>query len=185
MDSVDNTNFVNKSLTLLRTRLMAWLLWSQFFELAANRRIEMRWENRVWCLEWELWYYFQFSSWLFWLRATICSEFWAKLSKLYCPSDFALLVDCRYLFLHRLAVLFFTPCCDLAGMLKSFGSSVTLCGYAKPSSFGWFYLPICQFWGFWEGVPEEQQTRVLWMWPSKKTQLPNQVTVYKADLCQI
>lgn len=108
MDSVDNTNFISKSLTLLRTRLMGWFFffWSQFFELAANIRIEMRWENRVQCLEWELWYYFQFSSWLFWLWASISSEFWTELSKLYFPSVIAFLVDCRHLFfLHRPIVL--------------------------------------------------------------------------------
>lgn len=105
MDSVDNSNFVNKSLTLLRTRLMGWFFWSQFFELAANRRIEMRWENRVQCLEWELWYYFQFSSWLFWLWASICSEFWTELSQLSCPSDIAFLVDCRQLFVAQTSCL--------------------------------------------------------------------------------
>lgn len=183
MDSVDNTNFISKSLTLLRTRLMGWFFWSQFFELAANRRIEMRWENRVRCLEWELQCHFQFSSWLFWLWASVCSEFWTKLSKLYCPSVIAFLVDCRQLFLH-------TPIVLHAMLWSSWNVEVLwlLCrtSWISQALQLWVvltsHLPAVRFW---EAVPQEQQARVLWTWLSKKAQLLNQVTVYKADLCQI
>lgn len=77
-------------------------------------------------------------------------------------------------------------------MFKPSGSStrkalLPFLAMPKPPAFGDFHFPPASSGGraglvLPGGV---QHTRVLLMLPSKKVQILNQVTVYKADLCQI